>query len=103
MRIANAIGVSTSPVEQQFRAILSEKLRCNSEELPGDATLEELGFDSLGLSDLAEAVQGQIDVEIPNRVFPATFTINNVVEFLVRELEKTSRELDQLIQREPAD
>lgn len=86
MQIANDTSVSISFTEQQFRVILGQKLRCDGNELPGTVTLEELGFDSLGLSDLAEAVQGEIDVEIPNRVFPGTYTIDKVVEFLAKEL-----------------
>lgn len=86
MQVQNGIGISNAIVAKEFRAILGEKLRRDGNDLPDDATLEELGFDSLALSDLAEAVQGRLDVEIPNRTFPASFTVREVIDFLVAEM-----------------
>ncbi|SRR5581483_3995319 len=86
-------------IERQIRMIVGEKLRCNPDELPSDVTLEDIGFDSLALSDLAEAVQSQMDVDIPNRVFPSEYTIKDVVEFLAKELNG----FDALMDKEPAD
>lgn len=87
-------------IEQQIRIIVGEKLRCKPDELPSDVTLEDIGFDSLGLSDLAETVQSQMDVDIPNRVFPGRFTLKDVVEFLAKELNGFS---EASVDKEPAD
>lgn len=69
-------------VDHDIRAILSAKLQINADEIPGMVALGELGFDSLGLSDLAEAVEEQFGVQVPNRMLPATLTINQLVALL---------------------
>lgn len=71
-----------SSVDQSVREILSTKLQINAHEIPGVVALGELGFDSLALSDLAEAVEEKFGVQVPNRMFPATLTIQQLVALL---------------------
>lgn len=78
-------------VDHDLREILSAKLQINTHEIPGVMALGELGFDSLALSDLAEAVEEKFDVQVPNRIFPATLTINQLVELLGGTTEESHK------------
>lgn len=88
-------------VDYDLREILSAKLQINAHEIPGVIALGELGFDSLALSDLAEAVEEKFDVQIPNRSFPATLTINQLLALLGGTTEESAKTGPVLV--EPAD
>lgn len=88
-------------VNHDLREILSTKLQIDAQEIPGVMSLGELGFDSLALSDLAEAVEEKFDVQIPNRIFPATLTINQLVALLGGTSEESRQPGPVLV--EPAD
>lgn len=88
-------------VDHDVREILSAKLQIEAHEIPGVMSLGELGFDSLALSDLAEAVEEKFDVQIPNRMFPATLTINQLVALLGGTPEESGKRGPVLV--EPAD
>lgn len=90
-----------SSVDHGLREILSAKLQIDAHEIPGVMSLGELGFDSLALSDLAEAVEEKFDVQIPNRMFPATLTINQLVALLGGTTEEVHNRGPVLV--EPAD
>ena len=70
-------------IEHSIRALLSEKLHLDCTEAPGSSTLSSgLGFDSLALSDLAEAIEDKFGVPIPNRMLPGTLTVNQLIDML---------------------
>lgn len=87
-------------VDHGVREMLSTKLQINGHDIPGVVALGELGFDSLALSDLAEAVEEKFGVQVPNRMLPATLTINQLVA-LVRRAEEYQERGPVLV--EPAD
>ena len=72
-------------LEKDVRALLTAKLNLDSDQFPGDATLESLGFDSLGLSDLAETMEEKFGLQVPNRMFPRTLSVNQLVELIGKE------------------
>jgi acyl carrier protein len=86
--VANSSMSVRAAVEDSVKAILAEKLQLIAGEIPLSATLGELGFDSLALSDLAEAIEENFDVQVPNRIFPDTLTVEQLV-VLLSQNEKT--------------
>ncbi|HZD93629.1 MAG TPA: acyl carrier protein, partial [Candidatus Sulfotelmatobacter sp.] len=82
------------------REILSAKLQIDTEQVAGAVTLGELGFDSLGLSDLAEAMEDRFGVQVPNRILPATLTLNQLVALLSGSHENAEK---GFMTSEPAD
>lgn len=97
--VKDALPVSGS-IEQDVREILSDKLQIDAEQVDGTVTLGELGFDSLGLSDLAEAMEDRFGVQVPNRILPATITLNQLVALLSGSFEDAE---DGIVTSEPAD
>jgi acyl carrier protein len=97
--VKDALPVSGS-IERDVREILSDKLQIDAEQVNGTVTLGELGFDSLGLSDLAEAMEDRFGVQVPNRILPATITLNQLVALLSGSLENAE---DGIVTTEPAD
>jgi acyl carrier protein len=88
------------PVEWDIRALLSAKLQIDADEIAGGMMLGDLGFDSLGLSDLAEAIEEKFDVQVPNRTLPATLTVDQLSALLLRSLENVE---NRAVTAEPAD
>jgi len=74
-------------LEKDVRALLTAKLNLDSDQFPGDTTLESLGFDSLGLSDLAETMEEKFGLQVPNRMFPRTLSIDQLIELLGKSSE----------------
>jgi|SRR5689334_3172516 acyl carrier protein len=86
-------------MDKDVRALLSSKLQIITTSIAGTMALGDLGFDSLGLSDLAEAIEERFDVQVPNRTLPATITIDQ----LVRLLSQGESANDDSVSAEPAD
>ncbi len=82
------------------KMMLSEKLQIEAESIGERVTLGDLGFDSLALSDLAEAIEEKFDVQVPNRTLPDTLTAGQLADLLLRV--KTNREQIHVV-AEPAD
>jgi acyl carrier protein len=102
MKIVSVKDVTlvSSSIDRDVREILSAKLQIDAEQVAGVITLGELGFDSLALSDLAEAMEEKFGVQIPNRILPATLTLNQLVALLSGPHENAE---DGLVTSEPAD
>lgn len=98
------VASSRTPVAtligQGIKEILSSKLQVEPDQIPETAALGDLGFDSLGLSDLAEAVEEKFDVQVPNRIFPSTLTVEQLIALVIRK-SQTSAQEDVIA--EPAD
>jgi acyl carrier protein len=94
------VTLVASSIDRDVREILSAKLQIDAEQVAGVISLGELGFDSLALSDLAEAMEDKFGVQIPNRILPATLTLNQLVALLSRSHENAE---DGLVTSEPAD
>ena len=92
--------LGSGSIERDVREILSAKLQIDTEQVAGAVTLGELGFDSLGLSDLAEAMEDRFGVQVPNRILPATLTLNQLVALLSGSHENAEK---GFMTSEPAD
>ena len=94
------VTLVSSTIDRDLRDILAAKLQVDADQLAGVMTLGELGFDSLGLSDLAEAIEDRFGIQVPNRMLPSTLTVNQLVDLLCRSNEQAE---DGQITAEAAD
>lgn len=70
-------------IEQSIRALLTEKLHHDCTGVPGNEALSAgLGFDSLALSDLAEAIEERFGLPVPNRMLPGTLTVDQLIDMI---------------------
>src|SRR5437660_221997 len=88
------------PVAWDVRALISAKVQIDIDEIAGEMMLGDMGFDSLALSDLAEAIEEKFDVQVPNRTLPATLTVDQLSALLLRSLENAE---NGAVTAEPAD
>ncbi len=71
----------TGAVKDKVVAIIAEQAVLEPNEVSMDATLEELGLDSLGLVEAIFAIEEQFDVSVPfnaNDPSESEFDISNV-------------------------
>jgi len=74
--------VTATMLESKIRYIVAGKLQLDITEIPGHKTLSEIGFDSLGLSDLAEAIDEHFGVKAPDRTLPGAVTLDGLVKLV---------------------
>ncbi|RED11206.1 acyl carrier protein [Pontivivens insulae] len=68
-------------VTEKMRAIIAEQALIDPTEVSMDATLEDLGIDSLGLVEAVFAIEETFDVQVPfnaNDPADSAFDISNV-------------------------
>jgi len=68
-------------VEEQVIAIIAEQALIEPQEVSPEATLEDLGIDSLGLVEAVFAIEETFDVSVPfnaNEPAQSEFDISNV-------------------------
>lgn len=68
-------------VTEKMRAIIAEQALIDPSEVSMDATLEDLGIDSLGLVEAVFAIEETFDVQVPfnaNDPADSAFDISNV-------------------------
>ncbi len=68
-------------VEEQVIAIIAEQALMEPQEVSPEATLEDLGIDSLGLVEAVFAIEETFDVSVPfnaNEPAQSDFDISNV-------------------------
>ncbi|WP_316015672.1 acyl carrier protein [Roseobacter sp. HKCCA0434] len=68
-------------VTEKMRAIIAEQAVLDPSEVSMDATLEDLGIDSLGLVEAVFAIEEEFDVQVPfnaNDPADSQFDITNV-------------------------
>jgi acyl carrier protein len=74
--------ITTNTIEQRVRSIIGSKLHVDIQEISGDISLSDVGFDSLSLSDLAESIDDEFEVSSPNRMMPGTLTISGLINLI---------------------
>jgi len=89
----------SSSVAEKVREIIAEQAVLDKEDVKPEATLEELGIDSLGLVESIFAIEEAFDIQVPfnaNDPSESDFDISNVaaiigaVEKLVAEQERAA-------------
>lgn len=71
----------TKSVDEQVIAIIAEQALIEPQDVSRDATLEDLGIDSLGLVEAVFAIEETFDVSVPfnaNEPTESDFDISNV-------------------------
>ena len=77
-------------VQDQVIAIIAEQALMNVSEVELEATLEELGIDSLGLVEAVFAIEETFDVQVPfnaNDPSDSQFDISNV-QSMIKAVER---------------
>ncbi|MEO1550505.1 MAG: phosphopantetheine-binding protein [Pseudomonadota bacterium] len=77
-------------VQDQVVAIIAEQAMLDASEVKLDATLEDLGIDSLGLVEAVFAIEETFDVQVPfnaNDPADSKFDITNVAS-MVKAVEE---------------
>ncbi len=80
----------TETIEDRVIAILAEQAVLDRSEVRHDATLADLGIDSLGLVETVFAIEEAFDIQVPfnaNAPTESDFDISTV-ETMVRAVEK---------------
>jgi acyl carrier protein len=78
-------------LEQEVRCIIAGQLRINTEYIRNDKALLAAGFDSLGLSDLADSIMTQFRVMVPDQMVSGTLTINSLTNLIDADYRKKDR------------
>ncbi|WEG10989.1 acyl carrier protein [Pullulanibacillus sp. KACC 23026] len=70
-------------IEERVRKVVGEQLQVDSEKIKGDSLfVDDLGADSLDLTELAIAFEDEFDLEIPESDFGQLATVSGVVTYL---------------------
>jgi acyl carrier protein len=75
--------MAPSALEHKIRCIVAGKLQLDTTEVPDNKTLTDIGFDSLGLSDLAEAFDEHFGVKMPDRMLPGNITLHELIRLVL--------------------
>ena len=70
-------------VFEKVKAILSEQFEVNEDSINMDTRLvEDLGADSLDVVDLAEAIEDEFEIEIPDEEIENISTVGDIVIYV---------------------
>ncbi|WP_233096166.1 acyl carrier protein [Alicyclobacillus sp. SO9] len=70
-------------IEERVRKVVCSQLGVEPEEVnPGSQFVDDLGADSLDLTELAIAFEDEFELEIPESDFGKLSTVANVVSYL---------------------
>ena len=68
---------------EKIKEIVAEQLSCNEDEITMDTNFkDDLGADSLDLSELVMALEEEYDVEIPSEDLTNINTVEDVINYL---------------------
>jgi acyl carrier protein len=74
---------SLSQIEEKVRQIVQDHLHVEPSDIRGDSLfVDDLGADSLDLTDLAIEFEDQFHIKIPEADLNRITTVSNVVEYL---------------------
>ena len=71
-----------SGIENRVKDLIVEQLGVKSEDVTPDATLKDLGVDSLDAVELILAIERTFDVHIPDEKSPQLDTMRKMVGYL---------------------
>lgn len=71
-------------VEEKVKQIVMQILCVNVEQLTPEATLDDLGADSLDEINIVMAAEDAFDVEIPDEEAAARQTLPAITEYIIR-------------------
>jgi len=71
-------------VFKKLKAMLADQLGVEEDEVKPEATLEDLGADSLDIVEMVMAIEQEWDIEIPDEAAETIKTIGDAVNYIVR-------------------
>ena len=69
-------------VFEKIRAIICDQFDIDEDDISMDSTLDDLGLDSIDAVDLADNIEDEFDVEIPDEELEKFKTVGDVVNFI---------------------
>lgn len=80
--------VSKEQLEERVRKVVSSQLQVEDSEIQSESLfVDDLGADSLDLTELAIAFEDEFDLEIPDSDFGQLSTLAGVVSYLQNRLK----------------
>ncbi|MBF8377919.1 acyl carrier protein [Alicyclobacillus mali] len=79
--------LSREDIEARVRKVVANQLQLSESEVKPDSLfVDDLGADSLDLTELAVAFEDEFDLEIPEADFGQLSTVAGVVDYIERRL-----------------
>jgi len=79
--------LSREDIEARVRKVVANQLQVSEYEVKPDSLfVDDLGADSLDLTELAVAFEDEFDIEIPEADFGQLSTVAGVVDYIERRL-----------------
>ena len=72
-------------MEKKIRKLVSDILQCSIEEIDNTALLEEYGFSSIDLLDLASELEDNFNIQISSEDLTYLSSIENIKLFLTKK------------------
>ena len=77
--------IDISNIEARVKKIIIEQLGVKEEQVTNEASfVEDLGADSLDLTELIMAMEEEFDVEIPDEEAEKIVTVQNAIDFVAK-------------------
>ncbi|WP_035486880.1 acyl carrier protein [Alicyclobacillus contaminans] len=74
-------------IQEKVTQVVCQQLQVDVQQVqPNSRFVDDLGADSLDLTELVVAFEDAFDLEIPDADFDALSTVSNVVEYLSQRL-----------------
>lgn len=67
---------------EKIRAIISEQLEVDEDDITRDSLLEDLGADDLDLVDIVMGIEDEFRIEVPDEALEGFVTVADVVDFV---------------------
>lgn len=82
-----AVTLTKEQIEEEVRKVVCDQLQVETEEVKPDSLfVDDLGADSLDLTELAVAFEDEFDIEIPDSDFGEFSTVTSAVEYIFNRL-----------------
>lgn len=67
---------------EKIRAIICEEFDIDEDDVTLDTHLEDLGFDSLDMIDIAMDIEDEFEIEVPDEALEKFETVRDIVNFV---------------------
>ncbi|GMA50788.1 acyl carrier protein [Alicyclobacillus contaminans] len=81
------VSMTKQEIQEKVTQVVCQQLQVDVQQVqPNSRFVDDLGADSLDLTELVVAFEDAFDLEIPDADFDALSTVSNVVEYLSQRL-----------------
>lgn len=67
---------------EKIRAIISEQLEVDEDDITRDSLLEDLGADDLDLVDIVMGLEDEFRIEVPDEAIENFVSVGDIVDFV---------------------